>query len=417
MKIQSAAMQLSSAYQSVERERAELHLQQETRDGRRSEQSLVVEQERLRAGVAGLRAGYEGRALQLPGALAEWGRAPESGTYGPGWDRSAGGGLGLGRPSLPPGLADRGVDVRESGPEVAVPPGAAKIESEEVEQSEVPLEGRFALLVAFVEAVSGRKVTVINPESLRSANAAPNIDAVSGDAASSAGDAPEVRGGTALSWSVERFRHAEVSFSAAGVVQTADGRRVEFALELSMSQTAVEVFGGEVRTGSLKVKDPLVVNLDGSPVAFSGGRMQFDIDADGETESMPLLAAGKGWLVQDLDGSGAIEDGREVLGASSGDAFADLRQLDADRNGWLDENDAAFQRLRIWQVTADAEGQPQGKLIGLLDAGVGALYLQPVATPMTMEQGGQAVAQLGQTGVFLFENGGAGSLQKVDVVV
>ena len=65
------------------------------------------------------------------------------------------------------------------------------------------------------------------------------------------------------------------------------------------------------------------------------------------------LASGGVWCppnpidkVFDRNGNGKADNGSELFGVASGNGFADLRRLDEDRNGWIDESDAAFDRLQ-----------------------------------------------------------------------
>ena len=70
------------------------------------------------------------------------------------------------------------------------------------------------------------------------------------------------------------------------------------------------------------------------------------------------IGAGSAFLVDDADGDGRATNGAELFGARSGDGFAELAALDGD--GWIDEGDAAWQRLRVW--TPDARDALQGQV-------------------------------------------------------
>ena len=37
----------------------------------------------------------------------------------------------------------------------------------------------------------------------------------------------------------------------------------------------------------------------------------------------------------------------KLFGTSSGDGFKDLAEYDEDGNGWIDENDSIFNRLKV----------------------------------------------------------------------
>jgi hypothetical protein len=44
--------------------------------------------------------------------------------------------------------------------------------------------------------------------------------------------------------------------------------------------------------------------------------------------------------------TGRIDSGSELFGPATGSGFGELAALDGDGNGWIDENDDAFARLR-----------------------------------------------------------------------
>ena len=128
--------------------------------------------------------------------------------------------------------------------------------------------------------------------------------------------------------------------------------------------------------------------------------------------SLPVLE-GAAYLVRDANGNGRADGGSELFGPASGDGFEELAKLDQDGNGWIDEGDAAFTQLRLWQPNAQGEGG----LVTLKQAGVGALYLGRTSTPFTLADGsGQEQAKLKSSGVYLNEDGSAGALQQIDVV-
>ena len=73
----------------------------------------------------------------------------------------------------------------------------------------------------------------------------------------------------------------------------------------------------------------------------------FDLDADGEEEEISMLK-GSGYLALDKNEDGIINDGSELFGTGNGDGFADLARYDEDGNGWIDENDSIWSKLKIW---------------------------------------------------------------------
>ena len=202
------------------------------------------------------------------------------------------------------------------------------------------------------------------------------------------------------------------SFSTDGVVKTSDGREISFNVELTMSRSFTQYTSQTIDFGSPRFMDPLVINLDAPAADVKDQKFLFDLDADGHEEAISRLGAGSGFLALDKNGDGQINDGSELFGALNGDGFADLAKYDNDGNGWIDEADEIFDKLLIW--SKDANGNDQ--LVGLGKAGVGAIYLGAQNTQFSMNNAyNEANAMVRQTGMFLYENGGVGTIQQLDL--
>lgn len=201
-------------------------------------------------------------------------------------------------------------------------------------------------------------------------------------------------------------------FSTVGTVRTADGREITFNVEVGMSREFTRYYREDLEMASFRMCDPLVINLDTDVAEFSDQRFFFDIDADGEEDEIARLNSGSGYLALDKNGDGIINDGKELFGTSNGDGFADLAQYDEDGNGWIDENDAIWSKLKIW--CKDENGEDV--LYRLVDKGVGAICLQKASTDFTLQgSSGMTNGAIRSTGVFLYENGNVGTVQHVDV--
>lgn len=202
------------------------------------------------------------------------------------------------------------------------------------------------------------------------------------------------------------------SFSTTGKVVTSDGREISFQLELEMSRS-FETYYEKSYTQNVVFCDPLVINLDGDIAEVSDQKFLFDLDCDGEEESISCLRPGSGYLALDKNGDGIMNDGSELFGAKSGDGFADLMRYDEDGNGWIDENDEIFHKLVIW--SKDEQGNDV--MYKLADKGVGAICLQNVSTEFGLhsKQDNSTNALIRKTGIFLYENGGAGTVQHLDM--
>jgi hypothetical protein len=169
-----------------------------------------------------------------------------------------------------------------------------------------------------------------------------------------------------------------------------------------------------LRLGDAKLKDPLVLNLQGNACSLSDGTFAFDLDCDGISEALPLLGPGSGFLALDRNSDGVVTDGDELFGPRTGDGFSELRGFDEDGNGWIDENDAVYGRLFIWTM-----GQDGGySLTGLKQKGIGAIYLGNVNTPFDIKGNtNQLEGKVRSTGIFLTDNGIAGTVQQLDLAV
>lgn len=221
-----------------------------------------------------------------------------------------------------------------------------------------------------------------------------------------------------LSQTTETFSlyHEEehTTFSTTGTVVTADGRTLTFQLEASMSRSFTEQAYSRIQQLTTTVFcDPLVINLNTDTAQVSDQKFYFDLDGDGHKEAISTLGSGSGFLALDKNGDGKINDGTELFGAKSGNGFADLAKYDSDGNGWIDEGDEIFEKLLIW--TKDSRGKDV--LCGLGKAGVGAIYLGNASTEfsLTGKNPHTVNARVRKTGIFLYENGMAGTIQHVDL--
>lgn len=205
-----------------------------------------------------------------------------------------------------------------------------------------------------------------------------------------------------------------VGFQTTGTVKTADGRELSFNLEVMMSRTFSEQYYERQEFGaSYVVMDPLVINTGSAVTQISDQHFYFDLDCDGQLDEISSLGAGSGFLALDKNEDGIINDGSELFGTTSGDGFADLAEYDLDQNGWIDEADEIFQKLKIWY----ADGSEEPRLISLKEAGVGAIALQNSTTQFSLnDEKNETNAYIRKTGLFLYENGGAGTIQHVDLV-
>ncbi|MGG7073727.1 hypothetical protein U5B43_05645 [Campylobacter sp. 9BO] len=206
---------------------------------------------------------------------------------------------------------------------------------------------------------------------------------------------------------VER-EHEALSFSTQGIVK-ADGKEIKLDLNFNLSRSFTQV----VRMShEVTFFDPLVISFDGKMPTISDSSFSFDIDADGEVDQISRLGAGSGFLALDKNGNAKIDDGSELFGTKSGDGFADLAKYDDDKNGWIDENDQIFKKLRIWQNFNDGQ-----RLVGLGEVGIGAIFLGSAKGEFSFNtlETNESLAKLKSSGFFLYENGKSGFIAQIDM--
>ena len=206
--------------------------------------------------------------------------------------------------------------------------------------------------------------------------------------------------------------YEETSFEAKGIVNCKDGRSIEFNIDINMSRAFSEYYAEEVDFLETSFTDPLVINFDGNLNDVSDQTIYFDIDSDGVEDEISNLIAGSGFLGIDLNEDGIINDGTELFGTKSGDGFRDLAIYDTDRDGFIDEDDEVFEKLKIW--TVDEEGNSH--LYSLKDKNIGAIYLGNASTEFSLNSltDNTCNAKIRSTGVFLFEDGNIGNISQID---
>lgn len=207
----------------------------------------------------------------------------------------------------------------------------------------------------------------------------------------------------------------QVQFQAQGQVRTADGRVIDLNLQLNMSRSLSESHSFQIRLGAA-LKDPLVINFSGKAAELSADTIEFDIDSDGELDTVHRLDDASGYIALDKNNNGSIDNGNELFGAQSGNGFKELAAYDDDKNGFIDEGDAIWDQLRIWVQHDDGSSS----MFTLADKDIGALYLGYSRTDWELSAGQHSDEMAGKiraTGLFLTEEGDTGSLQQVDLVV
>lgn len=272
------------------------------------------------------------------------------------------------------------------------------------------VEPRLEIVRLLIEHLTGRPVNVLRMEGGNGNEAAGTSNEASG---------PDEPAGS-LGWGIEistfdsRYEAEETAFTASGVIRTADGGEIGFSLELSMSRQLYEESSTAIRLGDAARMDPLIINFAGNSADLTNVRFSFDLDGDGSGESIASLGTGSGYLVIDRDGDGTATDGGELFGPRAGRGFAELAGFDDDGNGWIDGNDGIYGELKVWI----GAGSGETGLTSLAEAGVGAISLANLDTPFDLKDpSGALLGSVRSTGIYIGDDGAAGTVQQIDLAV
>lgn len=315
---------------------------------------------------------------------------------------------------------------------VALSPEAlAASAADPVSEAADPLDAdpRLKLMATMIEFLTGRPVRLMRLDEVAAGSrgastdtpaAPPSRQANSPAAAAGANGENRENGANGAGFGIEydfsssRIEYERTTFQADGVIRTTDGREIRFEVSFAMERSFVESTNVSLRAGEPRVKDPLVLDFGGPAASLQNTRFAFDLDSDGTLEQVPLPGGGRGFLAIDRNDNGRIDNGRELFGPSTGQGFAELAALDADKNGWIDAADPAYAQLRVWQPAADGQGVVQT----LTEAGVGAFFLGKVATPFDLrDPSNETLGVMRASSVYLGQDGRVGTVSQIDLSV
>ncbi len=283
---------------------------------------------------------------------------------------------------------------------------------EEVVKDSIAEEPRLRAMRLILEALTGKKIRIANLDDLKT-DSCTGPDDVSRHAAD---DGQPVREGWGLEYDYHESHseYEEMNFSAGGSIRTEDGREIDFSLQLVMTREFFESTDIRIRGGDAKLVDPLVINFSGQAAELNNMKFSFDLDADGKEDQISFVGPGSGFLVLDHNNDQVVNDGSELFGPGSGDGFAELARYDSDHNGWVDENDPIFAKLKIW--AKDAAGNDY--LRSLLDHNIGAIFLESLQSDFHFKNhGNDLLGMVQKTSIFIREDGVAGTIQEIDLAV
>ncbi|MFW5857526.1 MAG: hypothetical protein ACOCX4_06595 [Planctomycetota bacterium] len=209
-----------------------------------------------------------------------------------------------------------------------------------------------------------------------------------------------------------RMVHINIESTVTAQSVDLEAARTEAHGRLEAGSITVRVRGEAIRVETIEQQaqqgDPVVLDLDGDGIDLRSAEegVQFDLTGDGKAEQTAFVQGDDALLFVDRNGNGIADTGTELFGDQEGDAhgFAKLRRFDGNGDQLIDESDALYQRLRLWQ-DRNGDGVNQiDETLTLEEAGVLSLGLDFLETDE--EDGkGNAVRQISS---FLRRDGARG---------
>ncbi len=152
--------------------------------------------------------------------------------------------------------------------------------------------------------------------------------------------------------------------------------------------------------------DPFTLDLDGDGLETVGvnaaNPLLFDINATGIKQSVGWVKPDDGLLALDRNGDGIINSGAELfgnftplaIGRSAIDGFEAIAEQDTNQDGIVNEIDAGFADLRIWQdINQDGISQST-ELFSLAQKGITGIHVSKTEHFAVLDNG-NALADLG----------------------
>ncbi len=140
-------------------------------------------------------------------------------------------------------------------------------------------------------------------------------------------------------------------------------------------------------------KSPLILDLNGDGVKTTSAEngVYFDHENDGFAERTGWVSAEDGLLVYDRNNNGKIDNGTELFGdntlladgSKAENGFEALKEFDSNKDGILDQNDADWYKLQIWQDKNQNGRTDAGELKSLDETGVKSIDLNYSETQLT----------------------------------
>ncbi|MCK5313348.1 MAG: hypothetical protein KAJ62_14625, partial [Desulfobacteraceae bacterium] len=289
------------------------------------------------------------------------------------------------------------------------PEPAKKIDSGKSKESS-PLDPELQTLKLILEALTGKKIRITDTSDFiaqPTAKLSPALEVETGTT-------PEMAGwGIDYQETITINETEQSAVTASGIIKTKDGKNISFSIDLVMKREFQASSSFSFKAGDALI-DPLVINMNQNAADLTDTEFKFDINSDGIDENLAWLQGSSGFLVFDKNKNGIADNGTELFGPTTGNGFNELAELDYDNNSFIDENDPDFRNLMLWSGNSFEESQ----ITSLKHHGIGAIGLINVKSEFSVNNElNITLGKIQRTGIYLRENGQAGTIQQLDLSV
>lgn len=199
--------------------------------------------------------------------------------------------------------------------------------------------------------------------------------------------------------------HFRVAMEQVETVKTAQVAQVTLNVEVGVHTIITESFSLRIESGRVEISlrteemeqgDPLVFDLAGDGIDLRGVEdgVDFDLDGSGVRRQTAFIQGDDALLYLDRNGNGIVDNGLELFGDQEGHAhgFAELATHDGNADSVIDEMDAIYDRLHLWQDRNGDGVNQETESLRLREAGVQSVNLR-FTEPYREDGKGNTLAQ------------------------
>lgn len=133
---------------------------------------------------------------------------------------------------------------------------------------------------------------------------------------------------------------------------------------------------------------PIAIDLDGDGLEVTEvvDGVYFDYDNDGAPELTAWVNADDGFLVEDRNADGKINDRTEMFGDVFGysDGFAHLAGYDTNLDGFFSEKDASWGKVKVWRDLNQDGSSDQEEFFSLPTVGIKRISLNAASVDISL---------------------------------